>query len=171
MAVPAVRAQADAERKTAQTAAAARCGAVHAGVPPKRSRQHKVAATAALRQGLAVQLAAEEAAEYGEPVQGKPVRLPLSRQQAKLAVTAEQEQERYLATATQAAGQQAHGVLVLGKASARQGQHNLAGRAVHKRVRLPAHGALVADKTVLRQANPQQAKPAATVTREHAQEA
>lgn len=152
-AVQHVRAQADAERKTALTVAAERYGAEPVGVPPKRSPQHKAAATAERRQEPAVQIAAAAAVEHGERVQGKPVRLPLSQQQAKAAATAAQEQERFRATVIQAVGQRVVGVPARGKVFARLEAHNLAGQAAHKRVRLPAHGAAARDRIVLRQAS------------------
>lgn len=102
-------------RKTAQTAAMVRYGAVLAGVPHKRNLLLRVAATAERKQEHAVQLAAAVIAARGARVLGKLVPPQQNPLQVKLAAIAAQEQEQYLAIVIQAAGQQAHGDPALGK--------------------------------------------------------
>ena len=98
-----------AERRAVPAHAAERHGAEHAGVPHKHKQQVKAAVTAAHKQEHVLQIAAGAAAALGEPVRGKHVPQQANLRQAKPAATAEQEQEQFLATVIQAAGQQAHG--------------------------------------------------------------
>ena len=108
-----------AARKTAQTAATAQYGAVLAGVPHKRNLLLRVAATAERRQEPARQIAAAVVAARGARVLGKLVPPQQNPLQVKLAATAAQEQERYLAIVIQAAGQPAAGELAAAQGSVR----------------------------------------------------
>ena len=106
-------------RKTAQTAVMVRYGAVLAGVPHKRNLLHRVAATAERKQELALLLAAAVVADRGARVRGKLVLFQQNPQQAKPAVIVAVKQELLHVIQIQAAGQQAAGELVAGKAFAR----------------------------------------------------
>ena len=152
------RAQAAAERKTAQAAATARYGAVRVGAQHKRNLHLKGAATAVRKQELAPPLAAAAVAAHGEPARDKLARRQANLQQVKLAATAAQEQEQLHVIPIQAAGQQVAGERAAAQGSVLLAQHNLAGLVAHKPAHQAALGAAAAGKIAQRQANPRQVK-------------